>query len=233
MAIPLYERAAGLLRAAYDRRIATPALLDAAAFFPAHAAFSRAWEKIRTEAMAVAEGYSNIPRFHEIMAEQAPLSDNDGRDWRLFILKAYGIEIADNMARCPTLAALVREHRDVLSASITFLGPRKHIPKHRGPFRGVLRFYLGLSVPLAPDGLPAVRMNLDDREHRLAEGSWLLWDDTFYHEVWNDSDQIRIALFLDIWRPRMPPDMWIVSKAILAFTQAAILWRGLAQKYRQ
>ncbi len=232
MATTFYDRASDLLRATYDRRIATPALLDPSSFFPAHVAFSRRWEQIRGEAMALAEGYSRIPRLHELMAEQEEISDNDGRDWRLFILQAYGVEIGDNMAKCPTLAAVVREHPEVLSASITFLGPRKHIPKHRGPFRGVMRYYLGLSVPVSSDGRPAVRMELDGVEYRLGDGKWLLWDDTFYHEVWNDSDQVRIALFLDVWRPRMPLDLWIVSKAIVAFAQLAIAWRGVARKYR-
>ena len=181
MATGVYDRASDFVRSAFDRRIATPAVLDAATYFPAHGDFCASWEKIRAEGLTVAEGYNRIPRFHEVMAEQAPISDNDGRDWRLFILKAYGIEIPGNMAKCPILAALVRDHRDVLSASITFLGPRKHIPRHRGPFRGMLRFSLGLSVPRSPDGSPAVRMMLDDQEHRMGDGKWLLWDDTYYH----------------------------------------------------
>lgn len=67
----------------------------------------------------------------------------------------------------------------------------------------------------------------------MGDGEWLLWDDTYYHEVWNDSEDVRIALFLDIWRPHMPPDMWIMSKAILAITQVAIVCRGVAGKYRK
>ena len=59
----------------------------------------------------------------------------------MFILKAYGAEFPRNMAVCPTLAALVTASPDVLSASISFLAPGKHLPVHRGPFRGVLRFY--------------------------------------------------------------------------------------------
>ena len=233
MGIGVYERACDFVRSAFDRRIATPALLDAATYFPAHEAFCASWESIRAEALTVAGNYSRIPRFHELMSEQAPISNNDGRDWRLFILRAYGIEIPGNMAKCPVLAALVRNHPDVLSASITFLGPRKHIPKHRGPFRGVLRFSLGLSVPRTTDGSPAVRMRLADQEHRMGDGEWMLWDDTYYHEIWNDSDDVRVALFLDIWRPHMPPDIWLMSKAILAITQVAIMCRGLAGKYRR
>ena len=43
------------------------------------------------------------------------------RDWRMFILKAYGAEFRHNMAVCPTFAALVTASPDVLSASISFL----------------------------------------------------------------------------------------------------------------
>ena len=96
----------------------------------------------------------------------------------------------------------------------------------------MLRFYLGLSVPQSADGKPAVLMVLDGHPYRLGNGKWLLWDDTYSHEVWNESDDIRIALFLDIWRPYMPLDMWFMSKAILAITQLGIMWRGLAQKYQ-
>jgi len=232
MTTSLYDKMSEIIRVVFDRRISTPALLDAASYFPAHTVFCASWKNIRTEAQALAACYHQIPRFHEIMSEQTPISDNDGRDWRLFILKAYGIEIPGHMAMCPALAALVREHREVLSASITFLGPRKHIPRHRGPFRGVLRFSMGLSVPQSADGSPAVRMILDGREYRSGAGDYLLWDDTFFHEVWNDSDEVRIALFLDIWRPNMLPDIWLMSKAILAIARVAILYRGLAGKYR-
>ena len=75
-----------------------------------------------------------MPRFHEIMREQTAISANDGRDWRMFILKAYGTEFPHNMAVCPNLAAAVAASPEVLSASLSFLAPRKHIPVHRGHF---------------------------------------------------------------------------------------------------
>ena len=113
------------------------------------------------------------------------------------------------MAVCPTLAALVTASPDVLSASISFLAPGKHIPVHRGPFRGVLRFYLVLSMPLAADERPAAVLKIAGTEHRLSDGEYLLWDDTFPHEVTNDSDEVRSVLLLDVWRRGMPLDMRI------------------------
>lgn len=51
------------------------------------------------------------------MIQQESISANDARDWRMFIMKAYGQPIARNLARCPTLAALIASSPDVLSAS--------------------------------------------------------------------------------------------------------------------
>jgi aspartate beta-hydroxylase len=129
-------------------------VLDPASHFPDAARFAAAWRRLRDEALHVAAELSSVPRFHEVMPEQEAISSNDGRDWRMFILRAYGVDVVPNSARCPTLAALVASAPDVLSASFSFLAPRKHIPAHRGPFRGVLRFYLVLSMPVAADRRP-------------------------------------------------------------------------------
>ena len=51
----------------------------------------------------------------------------------MFILKAYGAEFPHNMAVCPTLAAFVTASPEVLSASISFLAPGKHIPRTDDP----------------------------------------------------------------------------------------------------
>ncbi len=135
-----YDLSADVIRGIYDRRIVAPAVLDIDEFFPDGRRFVAAWRQIRDEARGVAEQLNSVPRFHEIMHEQTEISANDGRDWRMLILKAYGIENPANMAKCPLLASIVASAPDVLSASISFLSPGKHVPAHRGPFRGVLRF---------------------------------------------------------------------------------------------
>jgi aspartate beta-hydroxylase len=146
----------------------------------------------------------------------------------MFILKAYGAKVPRNLARCPRLAALVAASPDVLSASISFLAPGKHIPPHRGPFRGVLRFYLGLAMPRLADGRPAAVLKIADREYPIADGECLLWDDTYVHEVWNRSNQLRTALLLDVRRRGMPADMALFSRLLIATARAGITLRGVA-----
>ena len=102
-----YDRASNLVRRIYERRIDAPAILDADADFPNAARFVAAWQAIRDEALALR--VEKVPRFHELMPEQADISANDGLDWRMFILKAYDVEVPENIARLPTLKRLLAE----------------------------------------------------------------------------------------------------------------------------
>jgi aspartate beta-hydroxylase len=224
----LYDLSANAVRRIYDARIDTPPVLDTNTYFPGAARFISAWSDIRDEALSLSNRMQTIPRFHEIMPAQADISANDGKDWRLFILKVYGAEVEKNMALCPKLTDMVSSSPDVLSASLSFLAPRKHIPRHRGPFRGVLRYQLGLSVPVDEQGRPAAVLALNDVEHRVGDGQHLLWDDTYPHEVWNNSDQMRLVLLLDVRRPHMPFDLRVLSRALIASVGMVARVRGVA-----
>lgn len=208
------------LRWLYDRRIDTPAILDTQRYFPDAHRFVSAWEALRDEAMAVATQMQRVPRFHEIMPEQADISANDGRDWRMYIMKAYGHVSQDNLARCPTMAKLLRNSPEVLSATYSFLAPGKHVPEHRGPFRGVLRFHLGLSMPRDADGNLGAILWIDHKPVLLDNGDCLLWDDTYPHELLNATDHVRAVLLLDVWRPEMPADMKALSTVIVGGIRA-------------
>jgi aspartate beta-hydroxylase len=221
-----YDVGARALRTLYDRRIDAGAVLDSATLFPDASRFVAAWPAIRDEALAVSRDLARIPRFHEIMREQASISANDARDWRMFIMQAYGVRFARNLDRCPTLAALIAAAPDVLSASFSFLAPGKHIPAHRGPFRGVLRGYLVLSMPKRADGSAAAVLKIDQQEYRLDDGQFLLWDDTFEHEVWNDSDAVRIVLLLDIRRRGLSRGLTWLSAGLIRLVRIAIRIRG-------
>ncbi|TIU88512.1 MAG: aspartyl/asparaginyl beta-hydroxylase domain-containing protein [Mesorhizobium sp.] len=221
-----YDLGTNLVRRIYEKRIDAPAILDAGTHFPNAAKFAAAWQDIRDEALAAK--LNKAPRFHDIMPEQADISANDGLDWRMFVLKAYDMTVPENLARMPVLNRLLTECPEVKSAAVSFLAPRKHIPPHRGPFRGIMRFHLGLAIPKQPDGRPATIMMINHEERRIADGECMLWDDTFEHEVMNNSDQPRVALLLDVWRPQMPLDMEILSRVIVRGVQVGMRYRGVS-----
>jgi aspartate beta-hydroxylase len=216
----LYSHIADGTRRLYDRRIATPAVLDTQRYFPNAHRFGNAWQALRDEALAVAGQLPSIPRFHEIMPQQTEISANDGRDWRMFVMKSYGYVSQENLARCPAIASILSHCPEVLSATYSFLAPGKHVPEHRGPFRGVLRFHLGLSMPRDRNGNLGAILWIDHKPHLLDNGECLLWDDTFPHELLNTTDQVRAVLLLDVWRPEMPADMAVLSSVVVGAMRA-------------
>ena len=111
----------------------------------------------------------------------------------------------------------------MLSASLSFTAPGKQVPPHRQPFRGILRGYLVLDMPKRADGVPAAVLSGRPRIP-AARGEFMLWDDTFEHEVWNDSAQVRTVLLLDIRRRDMPGGLRLLSSAIIAPVRLNVRW---------
>jgi len=56
----------------------------------------------------------------------------------------------------------------------------------------------------------------------------MLWDDTYPHEAWNESDRVRAVLLLDVWRPGMPADMELFSRMLISIVRAGMRIRGFA-----
>ncbi len=88
------------------------------------------------------------------------------------------------------------------TAFFSILAPKKHIPAHKGPYNGVLRYHLGLIVPEPKE---MCRIRIEDTITHWDEGDSIVFDDTFEHEVWNDTDGFRAVLFVDFVRPVMFP----------------------------
>jgi aspartate beta-hydroxylase len=221
----LSDRTVAVVQHLYARGLATTAILDPSSFFPGAHAFQSRWPELRQEALQVAEHLLSVPRFHDLLPNQAAISANDDRDWRMFVLKAYGIPVSRHLRQCPVLAKLLAHDDAVLSAAFSFLAPGKHIPEHCGPFRGIVRFHLSLSAAPDDTGQPGTVLRIDGRDHRLADGEMLLWDDTFRHEVWNRTSQLRIALLLDVRREHMPTALRLLSAILVAGIASGFRWQ--------
>lgn len=221
-----YDLGCKAVSALYNHAIGTPAILNLNRYFPDHELFVRNWHQIRDECLAAIQDIGSVPRFHELMAEQRPLSTHGGRYWRMFLLKAYGSNHRGNQTKCPFTASLLEQARSVQSATFSILEGRKHIPVHRGPFRGVLRYHLGLVIPRKADGSSSNRLMIDGITYELKEGGELLWDDTYPHEAWNDSDLVRAVLILDVIRPGMSLPLRLVTRVIITLVRVWVVIKG-------
>jgi beta-hydroxylase len=119
---------------------------------------------------------------------------------------AYGIKASVNCAKCPQTTNLIEQIPGMKTAFFSILLPGKHIPEHRGPYKGVLRYHLGLKVP-QPETSCSLRVG--EQICYWKEGKSIIFDDTFPHEAWNQSNDLRVVLFLDFVRPLRFPVSWL------------------------
>lgn len=211
----------------YNSFVHTPSVLDAENYFPGANAFIKNWLTLREEALQLTNELDRVPKFHELMPEQYSLSAHGEKEWRMFVLRAYGLDIQENLSKCPKLRELVSANPAIKSASLSFLAPGKKVPTHTGPFRGITPFYMGLEVPVDESGQPGVVLTIDDKAFRLGNGDALLWDDTYPHSVENNTDQWRIALLLDVYRANMPGPLRAFTNSIIGLARFSIKWRKI------
>jgi ornithine lipid ester-linked acyl 2-hydroxylase len=177
--------------------------------FPWVADVEAEWRRIRQELEMLMGRREEIPNFQDLSEDQRVLTE--GEQWKTLWFYAYGVKADDNCARCPETVRILRKIPGMKSAMFSILAPRKYIPPHRGPYKGVLRYHLGLIVP-GPEGSCRIRVGNDVRSWK--EGKSLIFDDSHEHEVWCDCDSPRVVLFVDFLRPVWFP-MSLVNRGII------------------
>lgn len=191
------------LRPRIDRVIMRNSLIpDAAvqdkAFFPWIAELERHWASIRDEAVRIRA--EDIPPLGDISFDHGRIAAD--RRWRAFFLKGYGYRMPANAARAPITAALIEKVPGLVTANFSVLEAGGHIPRHWGMTKGMLTYHLSLKAPKERE---KCRMHVEEGDtlHVLTweDGQSFLFDDMFNHEVWNETDEDRYILLLQIKRP--------------------------------
>ena len=152
--------------------------------------------EIRAEALAIYHHVEAIPPLREISADHRGIIEDDS--WRSFFLIGYGNRVEENIARAPRTAELVSRIPGLNSAFFSIIAPGAHIARHRGVTKAFLTAHLGV---LVPEQWHNCTMQVEDRDLNWRDGEWVVFDDTYEHEVWNWTDQPRIVLLCQFARP--------------------------------
>ncbi len=195
-------------------KVGNPAVYDISNF-PWAAGVEGEWRTIRRELENVLKRKDELPDFHDIAAEVASISKAPG--WKTFLLAGYGVKSERNIAVCPETWRILQKVPGLKTAMFSIFEPGKHLPAHRGPYNGVLRFHLGLVVP---EPREQIAIRVANRVCHWEEGRALIFDDAYEHEAWNKTDKVRVILFVDFVRPlRFPANLvnWLILN-IAAFT---------------
>lgn len=125
--------------------------------------------------------------------------------WKQFELYARGIKKESNCNRAPITCSLIDSFEAAHTCNrgqvkFSVLMPGTHVWPHAGPTNCRLRAHLGL---ITPEG-PSIRVVNETRKWQA--GEWLIFDDSFEHEVWHNGTELRIVLIIDVWHPELTAD---------------------------
>jgi aspartyl/asparaginyl beta-hydroxylase (cupin superfamily) len=107
------------------------------------------------------------------------------------------------LARFPKVRAVLERLPLVTSggapveAFLSILKPRTRIPPHFGNANHRLTVHLPLIVPAGC----GVKVGGEARETRF--GRLMIFDDSYEHSAWNDSEAARVVLIFEIWHPAL------------------------------
>lgn len=192
-----------------------PAFHDIDKVCPSLRTLDRNYRIIQNEMESVLRHKERIPRYHEISPRETYISGtvNPDKSWRIFTLMTLIGTPAANREKCPQTAAFINQIPGVISAFFSILDAGKSIPAHCGPSLGYLRYHLALRVPQINP--PSIRVK--DQHYIWEEGKSVIFDDSWEHEVFNESDESRVVLIVDIFRP-MPRPLhmmnWLLCRTV-------------------
>ncbi|MEJ6472774.1 aspartyl/asparaginyl beta-hydroxylase domain-containing protein [Pseudoalteromonas piscicida] len=154
------------------------------------------WEVIRDEVVQLIERENQlVPHINE--AAKSAVVEQPGK-WGIFYCLFGRKRVEANCAHLPKTMEIMENVPNPLQVWVSIMAPeRHHIARHTDFYNGVLRMHLPLVVPT--DG--RCEISVGDQISRWKEGSSIIFDPTYPHEVWKDANEYRAMLIVDFQRP--------------------------------
>lgn len=168
-----------------------------------------------------------LPNLQDISKEQEFITNDN--NWKILPLVFYNEINKATISHMPHTYSVINAIPGIATCFFSILSPRKHIPLHKGPYAGVLRCHLGLTVPKDSQNC---WISVGGNKLHWQEGEAIIFDDTYDHEVYNNTDEERIVLFIDFLRP-LPSDIAKINKSIVEEIQNSEFAKQPASKYEQ
>lgn len=174
-----------------------PTFFDINKISPQLQQITQLFPTIKKEFENVLNNTHNLPRYHDIDPGETEISNACEKKWSVFMLYLLGYHVEGADKLCPKLCSALKKIPNITQAFFSILEPGKSIPLHEGPYIGYLRYHLGIHIPA--DNPPHIVVNKQPYTWRAGEA--VLFDDSWPHEVKNESSDYRAVLIIDILRP--------------------------------
>ncbi len=174
-----------------------PVIFDIEKTCPQLLELDRNFDTVQSELVPLLEQRDEIPCYHQLDPNQNYISGSTSERWNVFMLHFLEQDFENNRARCPKTCEIIEQIPNLFQCFVSILEPGKSVPAHSGPYLGYLRYHLGIKVP----EINPPYLRIMDKKHVWQEGVSILFDDSWDHEVCNESEDDRMVLIVDILRP--------------------------------
>ena len=202
--------------------------------FPWSAQLEAAWPTMKAEM----EAYLRVRTIPDTAAVNGMDPDGpaarasvpvDVGHWRALIMQWFGEDIEEMRDHFPGTMAAFKDLTGITSIAFTGLDGRSHIAEHCGPNRGAVRYQLPIIIP-GPPG--ACRIRVDDEMIPWVEGECVVFDLSVPHEVWNDTDEFRVLLMLEVPMP-LPFPLSLANRLAQSSYRLFPNFKGLRDRVRE
>jgi|SRR5579885_374135 len=158
--------------------------------FPWSKEFRKHQNDIKQEYLNYCKEY-NVPAYKDIDSELS----GGTIGWKSLFLRVFNndTEIIDKF---PITKKLINSC-PCTTAYFSKLEPNVHIKAHEGLYKGVIRYHLSIIIPKKWKDCYII---VDGKKLYWRENHDLLFDDTHTHEVFNNTNEERVVLFMDVKR---------------------------------
>jgi len=120
-------------------------------------------------------------------------------NWNVYPLYSGTGKISKNCKECPELLSIIDKLPRFAygMAYYSIMQPNTFVHGHFGPTNARLRYHLGLKIP------KEVYFRVSNNLNKWLQDDCIVLDDSYYHEVFQQSDNKRVIFLLDCWHPEL------------------------------
>lgn len=118
--------------------------------------------------------------------------------WKVKSFFGWGQRIDETCDQAPEVEKFFKSIPGMVSASVSLLEANTSIAPHYGDSSAVFRCHLGIRIPA---GLPDCGLEVNNESKAWEEGKWTIFCDAVYHRAWNNTNEPRYIVMMDVLRP--------------------------------
>lgn len=115
--------------------------------------------------------------------------------WKTISMLFWNVSFRDIQSKFPHTISIIKKIPGCVTASFSMLDAHGVIKAHHGDTNAIIKAHLGLYIP---EGLPNVGFRVREEKQAWQESKVFVFTDAYNHEAWNQSEQQRWILLIDV-----------------------------------